>query len=242
MDNIWDDDDPDEIFISDDDLSEVYNYAMEFPLLDRLINGNNTNERIVTITQPCTQTIDNNTVKKEEKDKTPNQVKIKEIVDKITELSIQMSIQKNELEWFIIAKQEMQQEIDRLYRELADTRASVCKHPCTNTCKRYPLSIQDELLEDTSEVATPTQGSFRAPPIPVLAPLSSTHTLPRGQRVPHEHPVPSTSAHSPLSLHQQDKPESTNCSFSLDPSYMNMLMLLTLTLTLFHTLLMIFVH
>ena len=64
MDNIWDDDDPDEIFISDDDLSEVYNYAMEFPLLDRLINGNNTNERIVTITQPCTQNTENITVKK----------------------------------------------------------------------------------------------------------------------------------------------------------------------------------
>jgi hypothetical protein len=240
----WDDFDPNEVFISDDDLSEVYNQAMESPLLSRLRNCNKSNERIVTITQPRTQNDNNNAVRKDliEPKIEPKieQTKINEIVDKVTELSIQMSIQKNEIEWFVTAKQDMQKEIDHLYRELADAKKNICKHTCTNAREKGHISSQEVMFEAKKTVATQTQGSFRFPPGPALAPLSPTHTLSRGSSVPQECPAPTASALSPLSLHQQVQQESTINSFNLAPSLMNNLMLLTLSLTLLHTLFIIF--
>jgi hypothetical protein len=242
MERIWDDYDPNEIFISDDDLSEVYNQAMESPLLSRLRNCDSSSERIVTITQPRTQNTTNVTVKKDQIEQKIDQFKINEIISKVTELSTQMSIQKYEIEWFVTAKQDMQKEIDQLYRELADAKANKCKHTCTNAREKGHISSQEVMFEAKKTVATQTQGSFRFPPVPVQAPLSPTYTLSREPSVPQDCPAPTASAHSPLSLHQQVQQESTINSYLLAPSLTNNLMLLTLTLTLFHTLFIIFTY
>jgi hypothetical protein len=180
MENLWDKShNIDYIYFSDDDdYEDAYNQAMEYPLLSRIVNCNKSPEKIITITQPRTNVRDE-PIYRAKIEGTVSSESFDKLTDLVNKLSLEISMQRNELKWFIVNKQEMQKQIDFLHDILDNEKRTKKNGLFINTTPKVEIVTQDTVEPERKTVATQTQWTYEATPVELgsHAPLHLTISL-----------------------------------------------------------------
>jgi len=169
------DENNDDLFFSDDDdsyLEEAYTDAMMNPLLERLVDCNNTPYRIVTITQPRTEnpelqpaTVSNMPLPVEPLNEPPvSQANFNKLFKLVEQLSLGQTIQTGHITWLIKQKQEMQRQIDFLYAITSppSTPMQVCHGVNRGMTSEVIAPRRADLEIQTRSVGTQTEDSHSA--------------------------------------------------------------------------------
>jgi len=126
-----------DFFLSDDDsdYNDAYEEAMSNPLLDRLRNPNQPNQpcRIIDILQPKPK-VENlpSTTTSAILSEPVSQARFDALSKLVDDLSLSLSVQKNELAWLVANKQEMQKQIDFLHEHTSPPKPSAKVYGASN--------------------------------------------------------------------------------------------------------------
>ena len=141
----WETFNPDEYFLSesdfflsddDSDYNDAYTEAMTNPLLERLVNANKQDQpcRIVDILQPKSkvENLLSQATTSAILSEPVSQAKFDELSKLVEDLSLSLSVQKNELAWLVANKQEMQKQIDFLHEHTSPPKPAAKVYGASN--------------------------------------------------------------------------------------------------------------